>query len=725
MIKNKQILSAVLIFNIAFLSAQPAYAGAPQVVTDESVYINLDYYGKIINSSVVKAAEVNGNTSIVDYGDYTQVNNMTNYIEPTLSDGSVKWELPDYTGRFYYECKPKEVKLPWDFDITYKLNGVQTAAEKLAGASGTVEIDIKATPNSDVSQYYKNNLLLTVTSAFDMSENLSVEAPGAQVQTVGTYKTVIFAGLPQEEEEFVIRVGTNKFETEGIVISMIPGTLSQFQNIKDIKEAKDKVSDSADAIDESLDDLLDTINSMNDGLIATKDGLSDLNGGRKIISDSREELHSDARKSVDELGGVSEETQKVSAHLEDGIQFVEDMNEDINNVVDTTKKIKTIIPKVKTNITDIQANVTELQKMLTDMEALADGRKKSFADLKSSLNNLKDNLSSLSINSNELKDNLDDLKTSIDATQDISWRTEDMVNSLGNSVYYLAPSEALSVLGPSLSTVQTQIGEIDRILSDVIEYINPTISSTQDLLRDISSASKNGRNLTDSLAKITDTIDEYMTLMEDNLDNTNEIMEKTNDLGSSLNETLDISNTLIDNLTALNDTLNIYEPKAVNALNDSKNLADKLAGCTESTYAFLDKLENVLNDSGDSIDEGTRKSLEGLIELLQKSTEGLKTTKSIKEAKDTMGDAIRDEWDELEEDSNVLNLDLDSKPVSFTSASNPSPSSLQILIRTQEITLDDDEDLKDLEPETTNAGVFANILNIFAKMLEAIKSIFK
>ena len=117
--------------------------------------------------------------------------------------------------------------------------------------------------------------------------------------------------------------------------------------------------------------------------------------------------------------------------------------------------------------------------------------------------------------------------------------------------------------------------------------------------------------------------------------------------------------------------------------------------------------------------------MEGLIDILQKSTEGLKTTKSIKEAKDIMGDAIRDEWDDLEDDSNLLNMDLDSKPVSFTSNQNPSPSSLQILVRTQEITLDDDDNAGDLEPANTNKGALANIINIFAKIIDAIKSIFK
>ena len=55
------------------------------------------------------------------------------------------WNLPEgQKGRFYYKCTMdnEQVVLPWDFDVSYKLNGVPTDGEKLAGASGLEEIDL-------------------------------------------------------------------------------------------------------------------------------------------------------------------------------------------------------------------------------------------------------------------------------------------------------------------------------------------------------------------------------------------------------------------------------------------------------------------------------------------------------------------------------------------------------------------------------------------------------
>ena len=60
--------------------------------------------------------------------------------------------------------------LPWDFDVSYKLNGVPTDGDKLAGANGLIEINVKATPNDNADLYYRNNMMLMVTVPVDMSK---------------------------------------------------------------------------------------------------------------------------------------------------------------------------------------------------------------------------------------------------------------------------------------------------------------------------------------------------------------------------------------------------------------------------------------------------------------------------------------------------------------------------------------------------------------------------
>ena len=101
------------------------------------MYVNLDYYGSETEINVVKGCSTNGVTEYTDYGIYEKVENMTDSTEPSVGNGSVTWKFPDKNQRFYYQCTlPKEeMELPWTFDISYKLNGVETEPKALNGAS--------------------------------------------------------------------------------------------------------------------------------------------------------------------------------------------------------------------------------------------------------------------------------------------------------------------------------------------------------------------------------------------------------------------------------------------------------------------------------------------------------------------------------------------------------------------------------------------------------------
>ena len=68
-----------------------AYGAAPRVQVDETMYVNLDYYGKETQMNVVKGCTTNGVTDYTDYGTYEKVINMTDGAQPVLKDGSVTW----------------------------------------------------------------------------------------------------------------------------------------------------------------------------------------------------------------------------------------------------------------------------------------------------------------------------------------------------------------------------------------------------------------------------------------------------------------------------------------------------------------------------------------------------------------------------------------------------------------------------------------------------------
>ena len=126
--KLRRLTAASLV--LAFTLPQAAQAAAPTVETDESVYINMDYYGAPTNTRIVKGVSLNGHTEFTDFGSYADVYNMSTYDEPVIKDNSVYWKLSDTSKqRFYYECIPTDkvnIQMPWNFDVSYKLNGVRS-----------------------------------------------------------------------------------------------------------------------------------------------------------------------------------------------------------------------------------------------------------------------------------------------------------------------------------------------------------------------------------------------------------------------------------------------------------------------------------------------------------------------------------------------------------------------------------------------------------------------
>lgn len=200
---------------------------------DEAYYATLDYYGNLLEGSVVKSCAMNGKDCLTDYGVYDEVVNLTDSTAPVSGEGgSTSFRFTDGApDHFYFEGKTKKPfeDLPWRISLRYTLNGVPAKAEDLAGKQGVVEIFLDIVPNENAGDYARYNYTLAATALFNQDDILSLEAPGAQVQLVGNLRTVLFLCLPGEEQHFTIRVGSNDFSFGGLTVLMMPATLAQLE----------------------------------------------------------------------------------------------------------------------------------------------------------------------------------------------------------------------------------------------------------------------------------------------------------------------------------------------------------------------------------------------------------------------------------------------------------------------------------------------------------------
>ena len=661
----------------SLVPAQAVLAGEASASVDEAMYVNLDYYGQIDKVNMVKSISLNGTLSFTDYGDYTDVTNMTDHTEPVLGDGSVTWNFaPDQNGRFYYKgvMKNDQVTLPWTFDVSYKLNGVPTDADKLAGASGTVEIHIDATANENAREYYRNNMMLAVAVLVDLTKCYSVEADGAQVQNIGSQTGVVFTALPGEDGDYTVRIGSDSFESDGVLMTMIPGTTKDLEHVKDLKDAKDTWKEAGDQLYDSMEQMALSVESMRDGVNDLQSGLGSAENARGVWSGSKDNILDNNDKALASLTAVSEQMQAMVPHIESAKESAEIVHDSLGDIVnsmremqDPLRKLNTSLRGIKSNTEDLAAGVAPLNQLMQTLIALD-------ATLQSSEQIYVTQLASLGVSLEQVENDYYD--------GDV-----DLIDDVNASAQTATPSSATAagIPGVTLNTQQLLIA-----LTQKKAYLEKLSSASTSLAGKLSS-----------------------------------LLDDTSDASRSMGELVDEIDFILEDSTALYDSLETYYSDFQLALDDSEELVNRTTNALDTSVSTLTLIQNTMRASSDSLDAAARDSIRGSMEVLDKSLRVLDSTTSMRMAGRTMKDTMDREWDDLDGDTRFLYMDPSAEKVSFTSDQNEEPDTLQVILRTKEISLDDDDEVLDAESAKASEGPLKRMWNVLVKMVQAIIEIFK
>lgn len=692
----------------ALLLPQAAVAAAPVVETDEAVYINLDYYGMPEDTRIVKGVNLNGHTSFTDYGDYSAVYNMSTYDEPALSDGSVTWEIADDgQQRFYYECIPngeEPIQLPWNFDVSYQLNGVPVEAETCAGASGLIEMTIHAVPNEAASEYYKNNMTLICGTGIDMSKALSIEAPGAQVQSMGTYKIVFFMGLPGEESTFTVRIGSNSFESMGLLLFLAPATLSSLDILADMKDIKDRLGDSGDNLYEGLSSMLETLQSMQSGFNTLSHGVSGINEVRKQLVADRGTLDPKTDAALDALEALAGKSDSLIPELNAMKTILVTFNATVNSMLGTLEESGADILEYQELLRKVKISLDNLEDMFNDLDDAADIDGFYIDQLRSAVDDLKNDMGRLSSNLSSLRNSLSALEDIQDAL--ITLIQLDLAHLVSAGI--ITPEEA-AALGDMLSALPSG-------LSGTIAASKKTLSTLSDAADSLESMLSSSDGILENLADIADVLDDYEGLPQD-------FTAEGKKLADLMNTSLERVNQLVADIPALSTCLQQITTEAVSAADKGEELMVALTKALSASYDMLDSANGILRSVRGQADASLQTSIDGLLDVLDKAARS-NSSSSLQKATDSIHSAVDDAEKDLEEDTNVLNIDAQAELQSVTSSQNPTPASLQFILRTHEISLDDDEGTAAANQEQADEGVLARIGNIFRKLFSAIYGVF-
>lgn len=404
------VLLSCLTTNI-LVAPMTAYAGQATADVDETLYLNLDYYGNISDANVVKGINFNGTSSYTDFGDYLKITNMTDEQKPEIKNGSITFEK-NKNGKFFFqgELKPDKIKAPWTFDITYKLNGVVTDADKIAGASGLVEMDIDCTPNKSVSKYMQDNMMLFVAIPVDIQKCYSVDAPESQTMTLGQYTGIVFTALPGQEGHFQVRLGTDQFESVGAIFAMTPGTVGALNKIKDLKDIKDDFRDDTNAMLDDFDNVLDDVTDVSAQLKITNQILEQLQSGKNKIHGNAQVIFDGNDVAIQDLRDLNGTLTPLNDDLKTAQWMVYDVNQNLNtldsDLMDSSSKLKSLSTKLKRLGSSMSGtSIDNLQ--IQDMEEDIKKTTSSLNSLNNHLNTMtdKDNLSKFNASASEVTTN--------------------------------------------------------------------------------------------------------------------------------------------------------------------------------------------------------------------------------------------------------------------------------------------------------------------------------
>lgn len=799
---------ALAVLMTATVACPTALAAKP--VVDEAYYGMLDYYGALTEGSVVKSYFTNGNSVIQDTGSYDSVENLTDRTEPTIAGDKVTFDLGSEAPRnFYFEGVTREPfdTMPFRVEISYRMNGVETDPEDMAGQTGVGEVQLDVYPNQAASEYQRNNFVMEAMTVLRDSDILSVEAEGGQLQKIGDLDMVLYAVLPGEEQHFTLRIGTEDFSFGGFTFLVQPATLAQLDMVADLRDAKDELEDSYHAITDSLDIILNSLDGLDSRLRSTARGLDQLDQARAALSAGKNQAYDEADRMLASMTALSDSLQPVVSHLQTTKTALSETTEKLNGLAQSADDLRPDLQDVKKSLGYVRDDLDDLSDMLRDAQDHADDIAALMKKLESDLGTLQSDLSKVQKNSGELNTTvngvlkesqgkqLDTIKVNgltpaevrekhteaesiykickeLDYRDDKDLTLDEREAALAEFIKGNATKIATVLVSAQKAQIEAgvkqaleaqgitedtegydqiyagayqqafdaKVKETEATITEVdneqnvpamlayLHYewkdgdgINAQLTQADtfnDMIGQANSGIKNAEQglgaISASANKLTGSLDTLLTnangsnglighsqdllkelrlMLEDASEyDFDALTEDTSAALKSAESLIGTTDTIIEQTVDLTNTVTKYEPDAQASLDDAIVQVNAAVQLLADLNRFTTTVENLMKSADPDLDQGTQLALEGLSSTLRQMAAGLGATPSIRRANESIQTLVEDKWNEYTgEKNNALNMDSQATKVSLTSEQNQSPNSIQIVLRSQEIKVPEDQ----------------------------------
>lgn len=368
-------IAIILLASLMFFSLTPVEAASQAKQDgkiskkDEVIYANLHADGSENEMYVVNALHVKKSGTLTDYGKYTHLKNLTDMTE--MNQKKDKNNFRADKGKFYYQGTLEGRTLPWQFKVTYKLDGEEMSAEELLGQTGELEIALETKHDKKIDQTFHENYLLQISLTFDGEKTENIKAEEGTLANNGKKELVNLTVMPKEDAKFKVIADVEDFEMEGIQISAIPANIAiDMPDTDDMIGDMKSLVDAIAALDEGIGELQTGTQTLKEGSDQLADGSLEFKNGLNQLSDSSGQL-------IDGSKEIQSALTQVKAGLEDfdleavdfnSLENIQALEDDFRQALDMMAAMDETADDVKQAFEEIYNNVDAVTQELRDAQ---------------------------------------------------------------------------------------------------------------------------------------------------------------------------------------------------------------------------------------------------------------------------------------------------------------------------------------------------------------------
>ena len=380
--KSLRFASAALALTLAAGCAMPAFAaGKSSFSKSETVYAVMNGDGSIKSTTVSEHLySASGLSGVTDKTTLTDIQNTESDAEFTQNGEELVWNTEDTD--VYYKGNTDKA-LPIDVQVTYALDGQETALEDLIGKSGhlTVTVALKNNETGTVNVNGKDRTIVTplitavgvilggdasnVTAEHGMVESAAKSSVAAFVTLPGV-KDSLSGLLPDEvdsiedylQDTVTVEADVTELTCPQVMVACATSTaalgtsnvfdLSSINDLTDgINQLNDAMSQLMDGASQLVDGtsqlangvlaLLDGANTLNNGAAALDDGLGQLTNGLDTLSANNAALNAGAQQVADGVLASANKTLKEGGLIDEDMTW-SDYEAVIDNILTMNDK---------------------------------------------------------------------------------------------------------------------------------------------------------------------------------------------------------------------------------------------------------------------------------------------------------------------------------------------------------------------------------------------------